>query len=606
MSIATLHRLLPFALLALLALACAKEAETRSLVPVDLEGPADADLDEVEVRVGHGDAVIASRTLAWKVGRGETMQVGIYLPASEKGSVDVTATAHDGKNHQFVGAPARTSVASGQVAALVTLVLRASAASSPDGGASDRMEGGAGGDAKPEDMATADAKPADTAGDTSPSPDAPPAGRRWGPLANVENDALAHSGPAAVAIHPSQGHVLVAWPEEAAIKLLRYDGGTATWGSPKLLDTHGSIGYTSLQVVFAANGHAMVLWSLDPNTPGQRGVWASRSTDAGVTWSMPVRLHDGPARYSVEAGISQTGVVRVLWEEAAALNDYTTAWSAVFNPGTGTWTNVAAVAPPRNVTGELSSRLAMDASGAGVLVFIDAASAADITSNLWATAFTGTDTLAAPKLLASHTGSFGLYQPEVAVAPGGKRAVVLADEAAGGNEEMWMYELDNGAWKPRVRLVSAGYARRPSLVIDTAGVTTAAWSQPVSGSGTNVLSARHVPGQGWSAPTPLETSDQADGNYAPEPQLGVDGAGNVHATWRRFADAQTGTAPAVLRSYTGGQWQPELVFDLKPGQLFVGPTLAVADNGLAAMATVLADPKGGDANGYNVFVTLFR
>jgi hypothetical protein len=590
---------------ALLALACAK-AETRSLVPIDVKAPADAALATITATVSQDGGRLASRTLDWTAGRGGTLAIGVYLPASASGAVDVTAEGTDEAGLHFTsGSPVRTTVQSGQLASLVTLSLKAEAEGPADGGA--KRDSGAPADAKAEDphdaMAPADTATTDTAPAATDGP--PPTGRRWSPLTNVEKDPVSESYDPAVAIHPKDGHVLVAWREAAALKLLRADGATGTWGAVKTLDARGTPGYyTGTRVLFAANGDAMVLWTQDANAAALRGVWWSRSTDAGLTWTMPARVHDGPARYNLDAGISQTGQVRAVWEEAQFLNDDNVVWSAAFDPTTGAWTTAAAVAPATNVAnGEHYARLAMNASGSGVLAFIDGV---DSTARLSAASFTGAGPLGPVKIVTSSVGSsFNLKTPAVAVAPSGNRAVVLVVEDLTAGRSLWMHELENGTWKTAVR-VPGDRIYKPSVVIDSAGVTTAAWMQLLLNDHATAFAARHTPGNGWSTAVPLETNNLAERDDGPTPRLGVDAADNVHATWTRKALAD-GTYPAIVRTWSGGDWQPEFVLGTKTKLTFGTPEIAVAPNGAAAIVSGLVDlQQTGDTDAFNIFAALYR
>jgi hypothetical protein len=581
---------------ALLLLACAKE--TRSLVPIDIRGPASADLAEVTAEIGRAGASLSRRTLPWNVGRGETLKMGIYLPSTVTGPVEVGAVATDKGGRRFASSARSTiPVEPGKAAAVVTLVLEPSEAP-PDGGAT--SDGGT-----TSDGGAADAAPPADAGDASSGTEggSPPPELTWRMPENIEKDIIAPSFDPGIAIHPTQGHLLVAWRETGAVKVSRYDAGTKMWAAIRTLDDRGAPA-SDIHVLYSASGQAMVLWYLDPNSAPLRGVWASRSTDGGTTWSPPLRLHDGPARYSLDAAISQAGDVRVVWDEADSLVDFITLWSAAFKAATGTWINVAAVAPPSNYIVEHAPRVAMEAGGAGAIAYLDPTT--DSEFRVRGLSFNATDPLPQPDLIG--TSMEGTQNPTVAVAPGGKRVVAMWTQGFVSGEELWMNERAGGAWKGPTRLVQ-GTVRTPALAIDKAGTVTAVWTQYLVNGKANVVSARQPAGQGWSAPMPLETTNLATfAEDRPHAALGVDGQGNVHAAWtRRTAEADPAAFPIVVRSFLAGAWQPEVVLDIKNNLRFSDPRIAVADSGAAALSTVITDPmRTGAADAYNTLVSFFR
>jgi hypothetical protein len=133
----------------LVALACASK-ESRSLVPIDIDGPADADISNVTVSVRQGGNELATRTLTWKGARTDTLKIGIYLPSSIKGDVIVgaVATATGGRRFGSGDPPVTAAVASGKVAGLVKLSLRPLPdmldGASPDGPTPVARDGGSG------------------------------------------------------------------------------------------------------------------------------------------------------------------------------------------------------------------------------------------------------------------------------------------------------------------------------------------------------------------------------------------------------------------------------------------------------------------------------
>ena len=91
--------------------------------------------------------------------------------------------------------------------------------------------------------------------------------------------------------------------------------------------------------------------------------------------------------------------------------------------------------------------------------------------------------------------------------------------------------------------------------------------------------------------------------------MGVDGAGNVHAVWRRKTSATADVASVIVRRYgaAAGAWEPEVVLGEVPMLKAWHPVVSVADDGRAAATFYFLD-LAGTANlmAYNVFVALYR
>lgn len=112
---------------------------------------------------------------------------------------------------------------------------------------------------------------------------------------------------------------------------------------------------------------------------------------------------------------------------------------------------------------------------------------------------------------------------------------------------------DDGAWTAAVDVAtdpSADYTRRdvPQLAVDGAGTVTATWSRFEAATGQpwkdTVQSATRPVDGAWSAPVDLS----APGTAARTSDVAVDAAGNATAVWAAGASLQAATRPA------GGAW----------------------------------------------------
>jgi hypothetical protein len=138
-----------------------------------------------------------------------------------------------------------------------------------------------------------------------------------------------------------------------------------------------------------------------------------------------------------------------------------------------------------------------------------------------------------------------------------------------------------------------------------------AFTQPITGYKWNVIWTRRPAGGGWADAQPLETANQAGGrtDQDPIPHLGVDGAGNVHAVWRRKTSPSADVANVIVRRYgaTAAAWEPEVVLGEVAMLKAYHPEIAVADDGRAAATFYFLDPAGtANLMSFNVFVALYR
>jgi hypothetical protein len=132
----------------------------------------------------------------------------------------------------------------------------------------------------------------------------------------------------------------------------------------------------------------------------------------------------------------------------------------------------------------------------------------------------------------------------------------------------------------------------PALVLDDAGVATAAWNVQV-GSGYEVHASRTAATDtSWPTETAIETDDTAaqdDPNsyisQATMPLLGCDSAGNVTLVWRKRTTASGFRFDLVSRRLpVGGTWNPVVPVESMDTLSVFYPALAVGSNGTAVAA----------------------
>ena len=463
-----------------------------------------------------------------------------------------------------------------------------------------------GGDAPPMDAAAPDVDVGAPDADASDA-DAPDSGDAGGDtpveawtLARIEEDNAAPSDLPSIAIHPTAGHLLVAWQEAGGIRLRHYDAAADTWAATQTIERRGSPRVP--RVALAANGHALLVWRQEGSTDAAlMGAWESHSDDGGVRWSEPGRIHAGAAAGAVVLALADNGDGRVAWEESAG--GAHKLWTALHDGATGAFTMVD-VLPGMTFfdPNEHYPVIAMDRSGAGILAGNQNDAAGNYT--IFAAGFSrGTRLL--PQLV-TQAGSY-VGNPAVAMANEGGHGAVAWGQLAGSTASLWVKPYDGGVWKEAQPVLTAPDMIDLVLAAGPDGGLTAAWTQPFAGGHPNVVSARYQPASGWGTAEPIETGNLAGplAIEAPTPRLGADGHGNVDAIWRRkLGPGSFGIFASRLQD---GAWSPPQQVAAAPRLLPLDLDLAVAADGRAALTFVFGDPEHTQSpEALNVFVARRR
>jgi hypothetical protein len=607
-------------LLALIA-GCGKD-KARSLVPVDIVAPADlVGVASVTVTVSQGADKVADKAFTWVAGAGQPLKVGMYLPASVDGAVTVEASAADGGGTVLATSDKQpATVHPGQISSLVTLTLvRTTGGGGNDGGVTPDgavMGDGSTGDGEPgNDGSDGATIPPDGGGSDGPGPDVA-VGLTWQPAENLEHDVVARSLWPSVAIDGAGNAVLV-WSESTALKSRRYDAATKAWGDIQTIENHGAI--YSAQVKLGANGHGVAIWNQSVNEVPviDAGMWASRTKDGGKSWAPPVHVHTGPVFGLSELQVARDGSARIAWHESM-MNLYTL-WSAHADDATGTWADVAPVKMTAmdDSNDDRHPRIAMDGLGGGILVWLQNDEKGN--DSTWGTSFAPNGPLKAPQLLDSFIID-DTQAPAVAMMADGTHGVSVWVQRG---SSMTNYELFSAEYTPATGwqapariLTSPNFVSAPAVAIDHTAAVTLAWAQPLANYKSNVVSVRRPAGGAWTSVMPLETANEAGGytDEDPYPVIGVDGVGTVHVAWARklkpddedkkIFDFNYGV---YSRRFTNGAWSPELLIAAKDGLRASDPTLAVGEDGHAAIGFFYYHPNGSnDPDAYNGFAALFR
>jgi hypothetical protein len=164
--------------------------------------------------------------------------------------------------------------------------------------------------------------------------------------------------------------------------------------------------------------------------------------------------------------------------------------------------------------------------------------------------------------------------PAIAVSSSGAAVAVWRD-LRGNKEHIYGARLAPGAsnWSANVQVTSVSSGKRvPDIAIGPDGTAHAVWYQPATGDA-DIWYASLAPGSStWSANTKI--SDDPGTAFQGDPEIGVDGAGNLVALWQDWR-----ANPFQLRARSrpaGGSWASSVVVATDGAN---SPSLAVRSDG---------------------------
>jgi hypothetical protein len=424
----------------------------------------------------------------------------------------------------------------------------------------------------------------------------------WTAPVQVENDPINREFEAVVAVDPARGDAVALFIEkEAQLQAVRYTRATDGWSQPQVIASGARL--DNVQVGMDAAGHVFALW-----TQGGDGVWECRSSDRGLTWTMPARLHATTSAINTSLAAGRNNRARAAWE--ASVDNHNVMFTAYFDGSA--WSAAAMPLASNDFFSTRRASIAVDGNGAGWLAWSQPEPTSPLASaRLYLARFTGA-TLDAPHIVDTDPGSVQ-PPPVLAMSPDGQKAVVVWQQnyKAGGNDFLASTWPAASGWSaPEKAVVGAG--ERPDLVMDAAGAATLVY-QDILGNGTrNVLVVRREPGKAWSSPRALETSNTAPGGAPatgeePYPVARADAAGNVWVAWRKGRNATTyGLAAA---RFAGGQWEPELTIAARENLAVSWPlSLGITDDGRALLVWVYVrgSASAADPDLYSLYAASTR
>lgn len=642
--------------LGLLAGACSSDDE-RSLVLIDIElGTNVTAPQNVVLTASQAGADVKSATVPWGTAGAGPLKVGFFIPAGVSGSVTIAAKAFTDNVPVAEGKLANEVLLKiGGTVGPLTLVLDIPAVPGSDGGvdtgttdtapiggevgdsapdsgpsnapldggfevgASDGprdttvIDGGqpdvpaAGDDARdaapaPADTADTALAPIDTLGpvDTTLAPldTTPPVEvghtPTWEPAQNIETDPLNASYAPVVAVDPVNEHVYVAWRENTAVKVRRWNRVSAAWENTITVDDRGEP--NGLAIGVDTKGAVMLAWGQNSNgsTPTLDGVWMSRTVD-GVSFSPAVRITPDPA-FDVQLAVARNGTAHAAYGKQGS-----SGWPlfTAYYDGSG-WTENPTTLDANTSYTDSSPLLALNAAGDGLLVF----------RKDWGIAGTvlSGQTFTTPIMLDPNHATASAYDSAVAMNRKGE-GIVIWSEASGSNSVLLArtYNPTVGWSSVSPPIVTSSTVASLAVAMDEQGAVTILFQRDLAVGGVNMMGIHGSTSGSWSDVAVLETDNKA--TYLVDhygfPKLAIDGSGNVLGVWRKdLSTAGTTTYGAYGTRFAGGSWLPPVQLGLKSGLNVLDVKVAVADSGFgAATFTYISDT---DPESYNVHVAFFR
>jgi hypothetical protein len=369
--------------------------------------------------------------------------------------------------------------------------------------------------------------------DASQPSETPGSARAWTPAQVLEEDHAGMDDHPSVAINAA-GNGVVAWQRDFELWVRMYDGASGTFGPAWLVTVPSR--YDDLQVGIDGHGNVLMIWARDD--AGAEGIWWSRSTDGGATWSAAAPVALGKLQRT-RLAISPGGIAIAAWTARSADDVIANVGSCDFRDGA--WSPAVNVPLPGLGFGDRNPRVALDDDGRGFLIWEQPAELNGKT-RIWTERYDGGWLPGSVAILDTY-GVDDSYTPTISLNEKGGGTAIWLEVWTHGAPQLWARRFDGSAWSPTERLAGAPLIEwdpPPRGAVDPVGDSVALWSEVTSLSDNpqdyQVHAARFSAGAaGWQAPASLETSNLIGSDlteYA-DPLVGMDADGNAIATWRK-------------------------------------------------------------------------
>ena len=319
------------------------------------------------------------------------------------------------------------------------------------------------------------------------------------------------------------GNIYAVWEDDTAnnsnILFSRSTDGGVTFSVPRNLSNSSGWSFGP-RLLVDSHGGINIVW-VDP-TPGNQDIFFSHSTDGGTSFSIPQNLsNDAPNSGNPQMAADASGNVYVVWES----DDIT--FGVLFSHSTD---GGATFAKPINLatitTGSYGPQIAVGADGSINVAWED-----DFNFQSDISFSRSTDkgaTFSTPKNLSSNSGNS--FAAQIAVDLSGNIDVVWVDDTPGNYAILYSRSVDQGANFSSAKNLSnnLGTSANPQIGVDANGGTYVIWQSNIPPATNNdVFFARSSDGVNFSAGVNLSNNS---GNSL-NPWIAVDGAGGINSGW---------------------------------------------------------------------------
>lgn len=379
----------------------------------------------------------------------------------------------------------------------------------------------------------------------------------WGIAQLVETDDAGDADNPAIAIDPS-GTAIAVWRNRTGVDGLwssHYVPGTG-WDTPVRIEANSNGNSPrGQQIVVEKNGNAIAIWRLYDGT--RDNIWWNRYT-TGSGWGTAQLLETTDIDvYNPTIAMDANGNAMAVWVQTDTTL-VSEVWASRYTPGG--W-GTAQLLGTDNANEASGPDVAFDRNGNAIAIWIYN------DGSIWANRYTPAGEWDGAQRVVENVVNF-FDDPKIALDDSGNAIAVWSQSgSAGGGDNIASvrYQVGSGWGSAVIIDTPVGGSRRPDIALDSSGNAVAVWEQS-DVNGYDIWANRYVAGAGWSEPIQIEMDDAGS---AYDPQVAVDGYGNMLSVWYQF----DGTRDAIYFNRFGGGGEP---------------------NGKLISQTVFADPLLGD------------